>query len=129
MNHHPSKNNITNSEDLLFCSKCHTIPLISILSTNPATVKIYCPCEKRIINIKTYLEEINRNKEKHCLQESHNNISNSFSFQFSWFNEKYTVRLSNEMCYYDLYACICDVYYYFYLIMNRLYKKKILMLV
>lgn len=72
---------MTNSEVLLFCSKCHTIPLISILSTNPATVKIYCPCEKRIIDINTYLEEINHNKEllisKHCLNELHNNISSS----------------------------------------------------
>ena len=81
MNNQETKDNMTNSEVLLFCSKCHTIPLISILSTNPATVKIYCPCEKRIIDINTYLEEINHNKEllisKHCLNELHNNISSS----------------------------------------------------
>ena len=53
MNNQETKDNMTNSEVLLFCSKCHTIPLISILSTNPATVKIYCPCEKRIIDINT----------------------------------------------------------------------------
>ena len=49
------------SKNIIFCSKCQKVPLITIFTKNPIKVKVYCLCGAKITDISTYLTEIRRN--------------------------------------------------------------------
>ena len=56
--------------DMLFCPKCMKIPLISIITTNPPKVKIFCQCETKIMSLIFYLKEISNNNKALPKQQS-----------------------------------------------------------
>lgn len=73
-----SQQRLTNyRKPMIYCRKCKKLPLVTILSTTPIKIKVFCSCQTRIVELNKYINELKYNylliQSKNCQSNNHTN--------------------------------------------------------